>query len=153
MRLQEVLKEREAEITALEGTLRERERASVNGNGKANGHPVNGDASHPQVNGHKNGLVTPPEDAAALMHLSPKTRSQFQELRRSLDFSLQPPTIGNDEAEVPDRGDSLDRLNELMRSEANALYSVKLYLTFCILGQWPRRSLRTKKRLIRLPTS
>ena len=113
MRLQEVLKEREAEITALEGTLRERERAPV-ASEETNGVQVNGNGDAHHANGHTNGAATPPEDKAALMHLSPKTRSQFQELRRSLDLSLSPPSIGSEES-VPEREESLDRLNELMR--------------------------------------
>ena len=111
MRLQEVLKEREAEITALEGTLRERERAPVP-HIETNGATVNGNLPNgnlPHVNGHANGFAAPHEDAAALMHLSPKTRSQFQELRRSLDM---PPTSSDDGDDI---GESLDRLNELMR--------------------------------------
>lgn len=108
MRLQEVLKERETEITALEGSLRERA-----AHPEHNGKPVNGDGPH--VNGFANGGGTPPEVSAALAHLSPKTRSQFQELRQTLDGTFGPPPVDTDDNHDPDHGDSLDRLNELMR--------------------------------------
>ncbi|KAI0078121.1 kinesin-domain-containing protein [Panus rudis PR-1116 ss-1] len=109
MRLQEVLKEREAEITALETSLRESEDRGR----KAERSPspptaVNGDSSV-TANGHVNGDA---EDGEALMHLSPKTRSQFRELRRSMDLSLNKPNAPTD------HDASLERLNELMRSMA-----------------------------------
>ncbi|THH18433.1 hypothetical protein EUX98_g8959 [Antrodiella citrinella] len=110
MRLQEVLKERETEITALEGSLRERERAPAQP--EHNGTALNGDGPH------VNGGGTAPEVSAALAHLSPKTRSQFQELRRSLDGTLSPPPVDTDDIHDPEHGDSLNRLNELMRSMA-----------------------------------
>ena len=91
MRLQEVLKEREAEITALEQSLKDKD-SSLTPPAQASpdtpSTPVNGDTS--------------PE-----LHLSPKTRSQFQELRNSLD---QP-----DGLPASDADESLERLNELMR--------------------------------------
>lgn len=94
MRLQEVLKEREAEITALEQSLKERDSSltpPAQGSPDTPSTPVNGDTG-----------PTSPE-----LHLSPKTRSQFQELRNSLD---QP-----DGLPASDADESLERLNELMR--------------------------------------
>ena len=91
MRLQEVLKERETEITALEQSLKEKDSSTTSPPPpplESPSTPVNGDAS--------------PD-----LHLSPKTRSQFQELRNSLD---QP-----DGLPAPDADESLERLNELMR--------------------------------------
>lgn len=94
MRLQEVLKERETEITSLETTLKEQEGRGRSGNrtpsSASPGTPINGDPA---------------------LHLSPKTMSQFQALRRSLDLSLY--QSGN--GAVPENDESLDRLNELMR--------------------------------------
>lgn len=111
MRLQEVLKEREAEITALETSLRESEARERNGtrtpSESAPATPVNGVEPSVHVNG--NGDVTPNGETDAMFHLSPKTRSQFQALRRSLDLSH------SQHAPVPDHDESLDRLNELMR--------------------------------------
>ncbi|OCH92129.1 kinesin [Obba rivulosa] len=92
MRLQEVLQDREAEISALEQSLKDKERVASM---PIDASPANG-----------NGEVSP------LMHLSPKTINRFQELRRSLDLhvpSTDSPT---------DVDESLDRLNELMRSMA-----------------------------------
>lgn len=92
MRLQEVLKERETEITALEQSLQEKEKVkkvTPTLEGLTNG------GSHPEENG----------DSPLDLHLSPKTMNQFQELRHSLD-DIPSPT---------DNEESLLRLNELMR--------------------------------------
>lgn len=87
MRLQEVLKEREAEITALETSLKEKDNAPL-----TPGQPSPDSPSTP-INGE-------PSPSA---FFSPKTKSQFQELQRSLDHT------------VSDPDESLERLNELMR--------------------------------------
>ncbi|KAI0782231.1 kinesin [Abortiporus biennis] len=103
MRLQEVLKERETEITSLETSLRESERR---GREPINT-PTTGSPVAPSTPQH--------ERADSLLdHLSPKTMSQFQALRQSLDLSSV--QNGNDTAE--EQEGSLDRLNELMRSMA-----------------------------------
>lgn len=83
MRLQEVLKEREAEITSLEQSLIQKHQPSP---------PMT-----PMVG----------EDASPSLHLSPKTISHFKEIRRSLNVQ--------DSLSASDAGDSLVRLNELMR--------------------------------------
>ena len=91
MRLQEVLKEREAEITALEQSLKEKDSSTT-----------------PPVQPSLESPTTPVKgDVSPDLHLSPKTRSQFQELRNSLD---QP-----DGLPASDADESLERLNELMR--------------------------------------
>lgn len=114
MRLQEVLKEREAEITVLETSLREseaRERTVTRTPSESTPTtPVNGVEPAVHVNG--DGNATPNGETIngdAMLHLSPKTRSQFQALRRSLDLSHSQHTP------LPDHDESLDRLNELMR--------------------------------------
>lgn len=91
MRLQEVLKERETEITALEQSLKEKDSRVTP--------PAQPSLETP--NTPVNGEVGPD------VHLSPKTRSYFQELRNSLDHP--------DGAPAPDTDESLERLNELMR--------------------------------------
>ena len=114
MRLQEVLKEREAEITVLETSLREseaRERTVTRTPSESTPTtPVNGVEPAVHVNG--DGNATPNGETIngdAMLHLSPKTRSQFQALRRSLDLSHSQHTP------LPDHDESFDRLNELMR--------------------------------------
>ncbi|CAL1705613.1 unnamed protein product [Somion occarium] len=115
MRLQEVLKERETEITALESSLRESEARGRATSRSSSSHspvtPVNGAQPPLYVNG---GDVTPngESNGDATLHLSPKTMSQFQALRRSMDSSH------SQETPVSDPDESLDRLNELMRSMA-----------------------------------
>ncbi|KAJ6526194.1 hypothetical protein B0H10DRAFT_2102819 [Mycena sp. CBHHK59/15] len=66
MCLQEVLKEREAEIAVLEGSL------------KTPAAPV---TPLPHVNGNTNGDVNG-------LHLSPKTISQFNNIRRSMSHEM-----------------------------------------------------------------
>lgn len=92
MRLQDVLKEREAEITALEQSLKESSRRP-----SLTETPLTSQAA--SVNGD---ATTSPS-----MSLSPKTINQFEELRHSIDPS--------DNGSVSDADESLDRLNELMR--------------------------------------
>jgi kinesin family protein 4/21/27 len=97
MRLQEVLKEREAEISALEQSLNERpsEPALLS---QSTTHISEADDAENEV------------DGVGLNELSPKTLKQFKDLRRlSRRLSLQKP------AETPvDPSETLDRLNELM---------------------------------------
>ena len=114
MRLQDAIKEREAEITVLETSLREseaRERTVTRTPSESTPTtPVNGVEPAVHVNG--DGNATPNGETIngdAMLHLSPKTRSQFQALRRSLDLSHSQHTP------LPDHDESLDRLNELMR--------------------------------------
>ncbi|KAI0703557.1 kinesin [Cytidiella melzeri] len=95
MRLQEVLKERESEITALEQSLDEREKSRKPAPAL---HALSNGDSHPVENGES----TPD------LHLSPRTMGQFQELRHTLDGMPSP----------ADPDESLLRLNELMRSMA-----------------------------------
>ena len=91
MRLQDVIKEREAEISVLETSLREKDQQalpSLAAELKQNGTQSNGDA---------------------LVHLSPKTMTQFSEIRKSLDLHHA------NHYTVSDVDESLQRLNELMR--------------------------------------
>jgi kinesin family protein 4/21/27 len=101
MRLQEVLRDREAEITVLEESLNERnKKPSVTPSTLKNGYvKVNGNSINP--------------DAA----LSPKTLNQFDHIRKSIEDGnsaavydeVESTMTGTSEAD-----ESLERLNELM---------------------------------------
>lgn len=118
MRLQEVLKEREAEITVLEGSLKESNAASAtattNGVGVAHAvpFPPPKDPITPPTTAGVDGHANP-------VHLSPKTISQFDNIRRSM--SHEPPSVTDSESEFnggsstfSEQDESLERLNELM---------------------------------------
>lgn len=94
MRLQDVIKEREAEISALEATVREKNRAEANGT-------LTQSSQSKRDNSQANG--------DALIHLSPKTMTHFSEIRKSLDLHHA------NHYTVSDVDESLQRLNELMR--------------------------------------
>lgn len=92
MRLQDVLKEREAEISVLETSLKDK--------AEPNGHPSSLAAElerSPSLN-HNDDYV----------HLSPKTINHFSEIRKSLDLHHA------NQYTVSDVDESLGRLNELM---------------------------------------
>jgi hypothetical protein len=91
MRLQDVLKEREAEITLLEESLRLSEQRE-----QAVKHLSNG------VNG----------DAAASV-LSPRTRDRFDHLRKNMENGYGDSGY-SESSSVQSEDDSLERLNELM---------------------------------------
>lgn len=91
MRLQEVLKEREAEISALEQSLKEK----------------NGATQQSQIPPPDSPSTPVQVDSSAMAHFSPKTRSQFEELHNSISHTESAPVI--------DADGSLQRLNELMR--------------------------------------
>ena len=91
MRLQEVLKEREAEISALEVTLREKEQAG---------------AALPPTE-----MAKGPEDHT--MHLSPTTIQKFNAIRKSMQLHGVSSTVDDLNADA-DVDESLDGLNELM---------------------------------------
>ncbi|KAG8753634.1 hypothetical protein FRC14_005867 [Serendipita sp. 396] len=98
MRLQEVLQEREAEISALETSLKEVKQPPKK-------HVVNGDASDDDG----------AEDGPSNGKLSPTMLKRFARLRRSLIIEQPPKFPDNDE---PGESETLDRLDELMRSMA-----------------------------------
>ncbi|GJJ12322.1 hypothetical protein Clacol_006563 [Clathrus columnatus] len=101
MRLQEVLKEREAEISTLEESLKT----------KTNGvpHQIQDIPPIPEVDDVENELSDP-----SLNELSPTTLKQFKDLRRlSKRLSLQTPPES-----LTESSETLDRLNELMLSMA-----------------------------------
>ncbi|KAJ7024324.1 kinesin domain-containing protein [Mycena alexandri] len=133
MRLQEVLKDREAEIAVLEGSLKESKDTRVSQAASAvtpNGHAV---PPFPPLKAQEpEQTVTPPAsvngDAAAAnpVHLSPKTISQFDNIRRSMSHEA-PPSVGtttdegsevNGGSAYSEQDESLERLNELMLSMA-----------------------------------
>lgn len=90
MRLQEVLKEREAEISALEDNLRDHNSSPPR--------PVTPLAS---------GFAVVPEDLRNST-LSPSTMSQFNEIRKAV-------APNGDAVEHTEAAESLGRLDELMR--------------------------------------
>lgn len=99
MRLQEVLKEREAEISVLEESLKENQKEQT-----VVATPLDKsleDAPPPISNGHASGGI----------HLSPKTLGQFDHIRQSMENSHD---VDGSERTVSDPDESLDRLNELM---------------------------------------
>ncbi|KAG1756320.1 kinesin domain-containing protein [Suillus paluster] len=97
MRLQEVLREREAEISALESSLKEKEQITPT-------------PSEPHI--------LHSTEADNLTHLSPKTIQKFDAVRKSM--RLHHGLIPHVDADVSDNDvdESLDRLNELMLSMA-----------------------------------
>ena len=97
MRLQEVLKEREAEIETLESSL------------KANEHSVLASADHVDVaHVHPNG-----HDVVDSRVLSPKMMRQFEVIRESMEFN-EPLDLTPSEVASSEAGEPIDRLNELM---------------------------------------
>lgn len=110
MRLQEVLKDREAEITILEESLKERdERLSV---------------VPPGLNTLENGS---PIANGNLVHtaLSPKTLNQFDHIRNSIEHQDRAAVQDDFDSEVTgtsEAGGSLERLNELMLYAVTTAY-------------------------------
>jgi hypothetical protein len=96
MRLQEVLKEREAEISALEANLKEKEHAEQS--------PIVNETPKPSE----------VEDLA--MHLSPTTMQKFNAVCKSMEIHHGVSSVADSaSADVDaDVDESLDRLNELM---------------------------------------
>lgn len=127
MRLQEVLKEREAEITVLEASLNEKEQASSN---------------------LALSITVPPPSEDPSTHLSPSTAQKFQAIRKSMElYGVSPQPNGVDaDTEVDE---SLDRLNELMLYDLLCLARVEVFSPFTNLAVlWHRRSRNTKRWLI-----
>lgn len=117
MRLQEVLRERESEITILEESLKEAHDRSDSATSESpETKPRTLDVDLPIINGAHHDR----QDSA---HLSPKTLGQFDSIRKSIDFRNGFAHIENGDSEVTDaviaeRDESLARLNELMLSMA-----------------------------------
>jgi len=127
MRLQDVLKEREAEIELLEESLKAAEAKANKPNGLTVAPPLlrieSGESEefatpigdHPDYE-DPSGRSTPVSSSPIPpMSLSPKTMNQFRAIRKSLDLSEL--TKFNSDESTPHLGqdDSLQRLNELMR--------------------------------------
>ena len=127
MRLQDVLKEREAEIALLEDSLKAAESKANKANGLAIAPPLlrieSGESEefatpigdHPDYE-DLSGRSTPVSSSPIPpVNLSPKTMNQFRAIRKSLDFGVF--TKFDDGESVPHLGQdgSLGRLNELMR--------------------------------------
>jgi hypothetical protein len=106
MRLQEVLKEREAEISALEASVAQsnmtnQNSATVISNGEATPSTDSADAN--------GGDVFDPSLA-----LSPKTKESFRVLRHSMEVGPNGHSSPSDTGSGSDTDESLARLNELM---------------------------------------
>ena len=123
MRLQDVLKEREAEISALEMSLREKN--------EMNGAPSSLAAELQRSPSESNG--------DAYVHLSPKTINHFSEIRKSLDLHHA------NQYTVSDVDESLVRLNELMRYVCLKLYMTCWALSKMPIAPWRKRSLITRR--------
>jgi hypothetical protein len=97
MRLQEVLKERETEISMLEESLKE----------SVKGQSISGHGSSPSQDSHEvNGVLDDIENVT----LSPKTMHNFIEVRKTMENGHPVTENGS----VSETDESLDRLNELM---------------------------------------
>jgi hypothetical protein len=112
MRLQEVLKERETEIAALETSLREAQTLPMSQHQQSSSLP----ALTPDVPGtpespSSSGVVSPPD------HLSPNTLRQFGEIRKAIHPADVETTSSI--STVSEADENLERLNELMRYEPN----------------------------------
>jgi len=126
MRLQDVLKEREAEIALLEESLKAAESKADNANGLAIATPLLridsgeseefatpiGDPDYEDPSGRSTPVSSSPIPP---VNLSPRTMNQFRAIRKSLDFGEL--TKFDDDESVPHMGQDalLERLNELMR--------------------------------------
>ena len=135
MRLQDVLKEREAEISLLEESLKAAESKAhdTSINIKTNGsviappllHIESGDGDGDSefltpMEGNsdyvdRSGRSTPVSSPIPPVNLSPKTTNQFKAIRNSLDFGGSIEADGQDSAPSRGEDDLLGRLNELMR--------------------------------------
>ncbi|KAF9077216.1 kinesin [Rhodocollybia butyracea] len=122
MRLQEVLKEREAEISTLEISLRTSRNASLTSSPEVSHRDFRGEL----VNGNGNGIHEY-EPATPDGVLSPHTINKFEHIRRSmqlqsenghLQLQADPDSLSAPDSVVSETDESLDRLNELMLSMA-----------------------------------
>ncbi len=139
MRLQEVLKERESEIMALEASLKQTQDDRSTASSPAIVTPADGspETVPAQMNGHHS-------DEA---HLSPKTLSHFNHIRKSMELNLNGHGIvdlGDSESERngssvnSDTDESLERLNELMLYVCSPQSFV---VSDSFSGLWRRKSL------------
>ncbi|KAJ4478498.1 kinesin domain-containing protein [Lentinula aciculospora] len=115
MRLQEVLKEREAEISTLELSLL---KATQTESSASSTSDRLRDLKLELLNGHD-------DEAAPESFLSPQTINKFEHIRRSMQFHgengnspREHDSISASDSIVSDTDESLDRLNELMLSMA-----------------------------------
>ena len=130
MRLQEVLREREAEITALEQSLEE---------GQKKDRPV----AHPIIVNGVDGKIVHVEDVAGVTNgelsdaLTPKTLDRFENIRKTMENGHADTVSSQDEDE------SLERLNELMLYGDSHL-ALRESDTL-LIGLWRKRNPSTKK--------
>lgn len=133
MRLQDVLHERELEISLLEESLRVKEQSPliVNGRPKLNGADsfVSAQEELPEDDGRSTPVIMTPTHARTL---SPKTMDQFDAIRQTMN-SVHVPNGASDS------DDSLRRLNELMRLVCSVC-SLNSTQCFPAIVQWLRRN-------------
>lgn len=126
MRLQEVLKEREAEISLLEESLKENQQEKL---------PIDGAEIPEHETGGVNGIPTVSPETA----LSPKTLHQFDNIRKTMENGVDGHAPLTDTGSSFSEDESLDRLNELMLY-VRFLFGMLVCSQF-VLAPWPRRSL------------
>ena len=153
MRLQEVLKERESEISTLEKSLRESQASQ-------HSQAANGSASVRSTTPTETTAATTPDTeqppaieksvTAANGHvtpeayLSPQTMHQFDNIRRSMQFTGQGGVLKEDESgseALPD--DGLARLNDLMLCVLSVSIQDTILTAFLVL--WPRKKANIEK--------
>ena len=131
MRLQEVLKEREAEITILETSLLAANTATSPRQDIQSPIVVNGDAAPPP-------------------YLSPNTLGQFEDIKTMVNGRHHHPEGSSDRPAAPSEPDeSLDRLNELMLFVSVLLPLLPWLTQRSLIDRWRRKRHSTEKWLIR----
>lgn len=121
MRLQEVLKERESEISILEGQLKAPLDSAISPRTPTPSAKLNGNGtSLPRLDVKVNGQ-SDESDTQTTVSLSPKTIGQFNHIRKSMELnshhnyaSYTDASSEKDDSVISEADESLERLNELM---------------------------------------
>lgn len=140
IRLQDVLREREAEITELEASLKESQRAALEADIAASTPD-----EEPLVNGSSllNGTLTNGQDAALVSGtLSPRTIDQFDHIRKTMGGNGRM-SFSEGASSVMSEDDSLERLNELMLCVLTISFSASTHRDFAVL--WHRKRVSTAR--------
>lgn len=141
MRLQDVLKEREAEIAALEISLREKPKVP-------SGSPTSIDDIDTPPSTPPNDVL-PNGDQSLASYLTPKTMGQFENIRRSMELNGRDHLFDNGSevaSNVSEMDESLDRLNELMLYVHSNSSFADVTQSF-YPGRWHRKRHITRKLL------
>ena len=110
MRLQDVLRQRDEEIAALERSVKMHDEERMNGNGHTNG----GMLSPPASESEGDGLITP------------ITVKRFENLRNSMQLHTR---SESNSVSNPDTDEQLERLNDLMRCGNLRFFEIEIRLT------------------------